>query len=83
MARIAGVNLPNKPTWIALTYIHGIGRTAAKKICEVTGVNSAIRIDSLSEDEFYVVLRCLALCQLNSEIQISKELLAQVHQRYH
>ena len=51
MARIAGVNLPNKPTWIALTYIHGIGRTSAKKICEITGVNSAIRIDSLSEDE--------------------------------
>ena len=51
MARIAGVNLPNKPTWIALTYIHGIGRTSAKKICESTGVNSGTRIDSLSEDE--------------------------------
>jgi len=34
MARIAGVNLPNKPTWIALTYIHGIGRTSAKKFAK-------------------------------------------------
>ncbi len=51
MARIAGVNLPNKPTWIALTYIHGIGQTTAKKICETTGVDMTVRIDTLSDDE--------------------------------
>lgn len=51
MARIAGVNLPNKPTWVALTYIHGIGDTTAKKICETTGVDGTVRIDSLSDDE--------------------------------
>ena len=35
MARIAGVNIPtNKRVEIALTYIHGIGRTTAKKITE-------------------------------------------------
>ena len=34
MARIAGVDLPrNKRMEIALTYIYGIGRTAARKIC--------------------------------------------------
>ena len=33
MARIAGVNIPtNKRVEIALTYIHGIGRTTAQKI---------------------------------------------------
>ena len=33
MARIAGVNIPtNKRVEIALTYIHGIGRTKAKQI---------------------------------------------------
>ena len=31
----------------------------------------------LSEPEFYTVLRCLALCQINPEVQISKPLLAQ------
>ena len=51
MARIAGVNLPNKPTWIALTYIHGIGKTTAKKICDTTGVRMDVRIDSLADDE--------------------------------
>lgn len=51
MARIAGVNLPNKPTWVALTYIHGIGQTSARKICETTGIEPTMRIDSLSDDE--------------------------------
>ena len=34
MARIAGVDIPNKHIGIALTYIYGIGRSAAGKICE-------------------------------------------------
>ena len=35
MARIAGINVPvNKHAVIALTYIYGIGRTTAQKICE-------------------------------------------------
>ena len=38
MARIAGVNLPtNKRVIIALTYIHGIGRTNAIKIADKLG----------------------------------------------
>jgi small subunit ribosomal protein S13 len=51
MARIAGVNLPNKPTAIALTYIHGIGLTTARGICETTGVDATVRINELSDDE--------------------------------
>ena len=31
MARIAGVDIPNKHVGTALTYIYGIGRSAAKK----------------------------------------------------
>lgn len=51
MARIAGINLPNKPTAIALTYIHGIGRTAAKSICTTSEVDATMRINELSDDE--------------------------------
>ena len=51
MARLAGVNLPNKPTGIALTYIQGIGRTTATSICTQSDVDSAVRIDELSDDE--------------------------------
>ncbi|MGE0746587.1 MAG: 30S ribosomal protein S13 [Rhodospirillales bacterium] len=51
MARIAGVNLPNKPVAIALTYIHGIGQTRAKEICGKASVTAATRINQLSEEE--------------------------------
>ncbi len=49
MARIAGVNIPdNKHTVISLTYIYGVGRTTAQKICADTGVNPAAKIKDLS-----------------------------------
>ncbi len=52
MARIAGVNIPtHKPVSIALTYITGIGRTSAKKICEAVGVDPAKRVNELTDAE--------------------------------
>lgn len=52
MARIAGVNIPTqKRIPIALTYIHGIGHTQARKICEQVGVPGARRVNELTEDE--------------------------------
>jgi small subunit ribosomal protein S13 len=50
MARIAGINVPdNKHAVISLTYIFGIGRTTAKKICEAAGVNPSAKVQDLSE----------------------------------
>lgn len=52
MARIVGVDLPKtKPVGIALTYIYGIGRSNALKICEETGVNPQTHVDKLTDDE--------------------------------
>ena len=51
MARISGVNLPNKPVAIALTYIFGIGRTSAAKICEAANVVGEVRANDLGDDE--------------------------------
>ncbi len=52
MARIAGVNIPdNKHTVISLTYIFGIGRPTAQKICAATGINPAAKIQDLSDDQ--------------------------------
>ena len=52
MARIEGVDLPrNKPIWIALTYIYGIGRTTAKQIVEKAGVDGATRVFQLTDHE--------------------------------
>jgi small subunit ribosomal protein S13 len=52
MARIAGVDLPQtKQVWIGLTYIHGIGRTRAKKILAAAEVPETTKVRELSEDE--------------------------------
>ena len=60
MARIAGVNIPdNKHAVISLTYIFGVGRTTAQKICDATGIARTAKISTLSEDQ---------LEQLRSEV---------------
>ena len=52
MARIAGVDLPKtKRVVIGLTYIYGIGRSAAQKICLEAGVDENIRVNDLSEND--------------------------------
>ena len=51
MARIAGVDLPNKHVDIALTYIFGIGRSSARTICTKTGIDSDVRINELPAED--------------------------------
>ncbi len=52
MARIAGVNIPTqKRVEIALTYIHGIGRTKATEICSKVGIPHAHRVNDLTDEE--------------------------------
>lgn len=51
MARIAGVNLPNKPVSIALTYVYGIGRTTARDICQKAEITAETRVNELGDDE--------------------------------
>ena len=52
MARIAGVNIPTqKRVSIALTYIHGIGRTKANQICTKCGIPDERRVNDLTEEE--------------------------------
>ena len=52
MARIAGVNIPtNKRVEVALTYIHGIGDTYAKQICQKVSIPAERRVSQLTESE--------------------------------
>jgi small subunit ribosomal protein S13 len=52
MARIAGVDLPQKKqVWIGLTYIHGIGRARAADILSKAGVAPETQVQDLTEDE--------------------------------
>ena len=64
MARIAGVNVPDKKrALIALTYVHGIGRYTAEQILTECGIDLSRRMNDLSEDE---------LNQIRTEIDSGK-----------
>src|SRR3989442_14934732 len=52
MARLAGVDLPrNRRMEIALTYIHGIGRSAALKLCAEAQADPGRKSDDLTDEE--------------------------------
>lgn len=56
MARIAGINIPeHKHAEIALTEIYGVGRTTARKLCELAKINPATKIKDLTEAELEIL----------------------------
>jgi small subunit ribosomal protein S13 len=56
VARIAGVNIPtNKRVEIALTYIHGIGRTTATRLANELGFPRERRVQELSDAEILLI----------------------------
>lgn len=55
MARISGVDLPNKRSVIALMYLYGIGKSTAIKICEKAQIDPDTKIDKLKTEELALV----------------------------
>jgi small subunit ribosomal protein S13 len=52
MARIAGVDIPReKRLEISLTYIFGIGKPTAQKLCDDLGLDRDTKVSALTEDE--------------------------------
>jgi small subunit ribosomal protein S13 len=59
MARIAGVDIPNKQIGIALTYIYGIGKTAAAQILDEAGIDPTVRSNNLDEGQVAAIRRLI------------------------
>jgi small subunit ribosomal protein S13 len=60
MVRLVGVDLPrNKRVAYALTYIHGIGLTSAKKIIEVANISPEIRTNDLTTEDTVALRQAL------------------------
>lgn len=52
MPRLLGVDIPNdKPTWISLQYLYGVGKKVALEVCRKAGVNPQAHARELHEDE--------------------------------
>jgi small subunit ribosomal protein S13 len=56
MPRVIGVDIPpNKRLEIALTYIYGVGRVTAQRICSELSIDPGMRARDLNEDQITVV----------------------------
>ncbi len=55
MVRISGVDLPSKNIGIALTYIVGIGRTTALKICEELKIDPVTKTSGLEHEQIRAI----------------------------
>jgi len=56
MARISGVNLPpKKQIHIALTYVHGIGRSSSEKILSKAKIKTEIRTEKLTNEQVHAI----------------------------
>ncbi|RJP75844.1 MAG: 30S ribosomal protein S13 [Candidatus Zixiibacteriota bacterium] len=61
MARIAGVDLPkDKRIDVALTYVYGIGPHTARQILERTGIDPAIRVNAMSDEDAFKINNLIA-----------------------
>src|SRR5580698_3635929 len=60
MPRISGVDIPSdKPIWISLTYLFGIGRTNSRAILRELNIDFQRRAKELSEDELAKIIGIL------------------------
>jgi len=70
MARIAGVNVPDrKHTVIALTAIYGVGRTRAEEICTAAGVAPDQKIIDLTEGEVEAIRTAVAVFTVEGDLR--------------
>ena len=73
MARISGVDIPReKRLEISLTYIFGIGKPTAQKICAELGLDPNTRVRNLTEDEVNQI-RVYVDANLNVEGDLRRE----------
>jgi len=79
MARIAGVDLPkDKRIEIGLTYVYGIGRTSAKKILEMTGINPDTRVKDLTDEEEAKIRECIVEGDLRRSVALDIKRLTEI-----
>ena len=70
MARIGGINIPdNKHAVISLTYVFGIGRPSAKRICAEVGIKESIKVAELDDAELDKLRACVAKNEVEGDLR--------------
>jgi len=74
VARIAGVDLPNKRMVVALTYIYGIGRPTSEKILTKANIDHSLRANDLNDQQISQLREII-----ESEVKVEGELRSEVN----
>lgn len=75
MARIAGINIPDKKhIVIGLISIYGIGKTRSKKICSLVGINEHIKTGNLSEDQLDKIRNIIKKFSVEGDLRREKSI---------
>ena len=70
MARIAGIDLPrNKKIEYALTYIHGIGKSASNDILDKVGIDKNIRVNELNDQQIILIRNEISNYDVEGELR--------------
>lgn len=73
MARLAGVNIPDdKRAVIALTYVHGIGKSASQDILKKSGIDVSTRVKDLSEEDLANIQNAIVEMQIPVEGELRR-----------
>ena len=75
MARISGVDIPKqKRGVISLTYIYGIGRSRAKEILAIAGVDESKKVNEWNDDEIGRIRDAVASFKIEGELRSETQL---------
>ena len=70
MARIAGINIPmNKHLWVRLTHIYGIGRSRARTLCTLAGIDPTTKVKDLTEAEVNAIRSQIAKFPVEGDLR--------------
>ena len=70
MARISGIDLPrNKKIEYALTYIHGIGKSASNDILDKVGIDKNIRVNELNDQQIILIRNEISNYDVEGELR--------------
>ena len=74
MARIVGVDIPrNKKVIYSLRYIHGIGLTKAKVLCEASKIDPNTRVQDLTDEQIVAIRNSISKIGLKVEGELRSD----------
>ncbi|UAJ64940.1 30S ribosomal protein S13 [Candidatus Schneideria nysicola] len=70
MARIAGINIPDKKrVVIALTLIYGIGKSRSRNICQSNNIPLNVKISDLSDNQLDILRNAVSKFIIEGELR--------------